>query len=153
MGRSKKKAGKGIRNVVLYYGIGLAVLVFLLKYVEYRFLVKDLSMEFYIGVVAILFTGMGIWVGTKLLHGKRNEESQHQPNVPDQAAIESLSISARELEVLQLMAKGNSNQEIADALFISLPTVKSHSSNLFGKLDVRRRTQAVHKAKSLGILP
>ncbi|MBL7956599.1 MAG: winged helix-turn-helix transcriptional regulator, partial [Flavobacteriales bacterium] len=71
---------------------------------------------------------------------------------PNKVAIAELGISARELEVLELMAKGCSNQEIADRLFISLPTVKSHSSSLFAKLDVRRRTQAVHKAKELGVL-
>jgi len=142
------------RTVVLY-GLAMAGLVFVLKYIEYRFWVRDLRMEVYVGVVAVLFTALGIWVGKKLLEGRPADAPPVPPPHPgpNQTVIADLGISARELEVLGLMAKGCSNQEIADQLFISLPTVKSHSSNLFVKLDVGRRTQAVHKAKELGILP
>lgn len=140
---------------VLLYGLALAAMVFVLKYFEYRYWIRDLRMEVYIGVVAVLFTALGIWVGKKLLEGRPADAPPVPPPHPgpNQAVIADLGISARELEVLGLMAKGCSNQEIADQLFISLPTVKSHSSNLFVKLDVGRRTQAVHKAKELGILP
>lgn len=139
------------------YGLAMAALVFALKYAEYKFWIRDLRMEVYIGVVAVLFTALGVWVGKKLLEDRQavapvaaTAPTPSQP--PNKVAIAELGISARELEVLELMAKGCSNQEIADRLFISLPTVKSHSSSLFAKLDVRRRTQAVHKAKELGVL-
>ena len=144
------------RTVVLY-SLALAGLVFLLKYAEYKYWVRDLRVEVYVGVVAGLFTALGGWVGKKLLEGKptaapvaSTAPTPSQP--PNKAAIADRGISARELEVLELMAQGCSNQEIADRLFISLPTVKSHSSSLFVKLDASRRTQAVHKAKELGIL-
>ena len=155
----------GFRTTVVLYGLALAVLVLFLKYVQYRFLIRDLSVEVYIGLVAILFTALGIWVGSKLLQRKQAEPLPPDPNaVQDEEAFALgrshdlrssalLGISARELEVLQLMAKGLSNQGIADTLFISLATVKSHSSSLFGKLDVKSRTQAALKAKELGIIP
>ena len=142
---------------VVLYGLAMAALVFALKYAEYKYWVRDLRMEVYVGVVAVLFTALGVWVGKKLLEGRQPVETVGASALapvqqPNQAAIADLGISTRELEVLELMAKGCSNQEIADQLFISLPTVKSHSSSLFAKLDVSRRTQAVHKAKELGIL-
>ena len=142
---------------VVLYGLAMAALVFALKYAEYKYWVRDLRMEVYVGVVAVLFTALGVWVGKKLLEGQQTVETVVASALapvqqPNQAAIADLGISTRELEVLELMAKGCSNQEIADQLFISLPTVKSHSSSLFAKLDVCRRTQAVHKAKELGIL-
>ena len=138
-------------TTVVLYGLGVAALVVVLKVAEYRFLIRDLRAEVYIGVVALLFTALGIWMGSKLL--RRKEEAPMSPGPKlDEQAMRRIGLSARELEVLQLMAQGCSNQEIADRLFISLPTVKSHSSNLFVKLDVSRRTQAVHQAKSLGII-
>ncbi|HEX2616208.1 MAG TPA: response regulator transcription factor [Flavobacteriales bacterium] len=143
---------KGFWATVVGYGLALAALVFLLKYVEYRYLLRDLRMEVYIGVVAVLFTALGVWVGSKLI-AKKKEAPAVVPHRSDEEALRRTGVSARELEVLMLMAEGRSNQEIADKLFISLATVKSHSSSLFGKLDVRRRTEAVHKAKSLGLIP
>lgn len=134
------------------YGLAMAVLVFILKYVEYRYLLRDLRVEVYVGVVALLFTALGIWMGTRLLT-RKVAVPVAMPLKSDPEAVRRSGISGRELEVLQLIAEGRSNQEIADTLFISLPTVKSHSSNLFVKLDVKRRTEAVHKAKSLGIIP
>lgn len=141
----------GYWRTVVIYAVAMAALVGVLKYFEYRFWIRDLSMEVYIGVVATLFTALGIWVGTKLLN-REKVVLVEAPNERDDKALEAVGISARELEVLELMAKGNSNQEIADKLFISLATVKSHSSSLFVKLDVRRRTQAVEKARSLRII-
>ena len=138
-------------STVVPYGLAMAVLVFMLKYVEYRYWVRDLRMEVYVGVVAVLFTALGIWVGSKLLEGKKVAAVESTHDV-DEEAVRRIGISGRELEVLGLMATGSSNQQIADKLFISLPTVKSHASSLFGKLEVKRRTEAVHKAKSLGII-
>lgn len=142
----------GFWTTVVLYGLALAVLVVTLKYVEYRFLIRELSVEIYIGLVAVLFTALGIWMGSKLLQRKKVVVIE-TPHAIDPEAVRRTGISVRELEVLELMAGGHSNQEIADKLFISLPTVKSHSSNLFMKLDVKRRTEAVHKAKSLRIIP
>ena len=129
----------------------MAILIFLLKYLEYRLFVRDLSTEFYVGVIAVMFTALGIWVGLKLTRKKivmvgpdfmRNDD-----------ALQRLEISKREHEVLELMAQGLSNQEIADKLFVSLNTIKTHSSNLFLKLEVKRRTQAVQKGKELRLIP
>ncbi|NJO90741.1 MAG: response regulator transcription factor [Chloroflexia bacterium] len=112
---------------------------------------RDLSLEVYIGVVAALFTGLGVWVGLKLIYKKKHSVTVEF--IKDEKALKSLKISKREYEVLQLISEGLSNQEIADKLFISLPTVKTHSSNLFEKLDVQRRTQAINKAKDLKLIP
>lgn len=138
-------------TTVVLYAIGLAGLVFILKYFEYRYWIRDLSVEVYMGVVAVLFTALGVWVGSKLLAARKPEPAE-PPRPPTEEVMRSLGISMRELEVLQLMAQGCSNQEIADKLFISLPTVKSHSSSLFVKLDVNRRTQAVLKAREVGVI-
>ncbi len=137
--------------MIVFYGLVLAALVVILKYVEYRYWIRDLSMEVYVGVVATLFTALGIWVGSRLIQRKKAGVLPPPSQINDQA-LRLIGLSARELEVLQLIAQGCSNQEIADRLFISLATVKSHSSKLFGKLEVKRRTEAVHKAKALGII-
>jgi ATP/maltotriose-dependent transcriptional regulator MalT len=122
-----------------------------MKYIEYQFLAKSFSIEFYVGVVAIFFTGLGVWAGLKLT--KKQIKVVGPEFVQNETELSRLEISKRELEVLELMATGFSNQEIADNLFLSLNTVKTHSSNLFLKLDVKRRTQAVQKAKTLGLIP
>ncbi len=108
----------------------------------------------------MLFTGLGIWLALKLTKPKINTvivEKEIFLNPPDQfilnrEEIKRLNLSNREMEVLQLMAEGLSNQEIASRLFVSLNTIKTHSSNLFEKLDVRSRTQAIDKAKRLSII-
>lgn len=140
-----------MKKIILIYGLALAVLIFGLKYLEYRLFVRDLSLEFYLSIVAVMFTGLGLWAGLKFTRKKVvtvgpefifNEEELHH-----------LGISKREHEVLELMARGLSNQEIADRLFVSLNTIKTHSSNLFLKLEVNRRTQAIQKAKELRLIP
>ena len=145
------RVDKGWGTIALY-GAALAGLVLLLKYFEYRYRIRDLRVEVYVGLVAVLFTALGVWMGSKLLK-RRRQATETTSHERDQEALARTGLSARELEVLELIAQGHSNQEIADRLFISLPTVKSHSSKLFGKLEVRRRTEAVHKAKSLGLIP
>lgn len=137
-------------RTTLLYGAVLAVLVFILKFIEYRFLVRDLSIEFYIGVVALMFTVVGVWTGVRLT---RRKSLPATPFELDEEHLRQLGISKREHEVLSLMSQGLSNQEIADKLFVSLNTVKTHSSNLFLKLEVKRRTQAVQKAQSLRLIP
>ena len=145
------------RHVILY-GAALALLLFLLKWLEWRFLVADHAIELYVGAIAIVFTGLGIWLAIKLARPKlRTVIIEKEVYIKEAATINEkelarLGISTRELEVLQLMSEGLSNQEIAARLFVSLNTIKTHSANIFEKLDVRRRTQAVDKAKKLNII-
>jgi NarL family two-component system response regulator LiaR len=141
-----------MKRTIILYGLALAALISLLKFLEYRLLVRDLSMEFYIGSVAVMFTVLGVWVGLKLTRKKTIIITN--PNFQfDESRLERLGISKREYEVLELMSKGLSNQEIADKLFVSLNTIKTHSSNLFLKLEAKRRTQAIQKAKELNLIP
>jgi two-component system, NarL family, response regulator LiaR len=141
-----------VKRIVLLYGIALAILIGILKFLEYRYIIRDLSMEFYLGIVAILFAALGIWVGLRIT-GKKIITVPISDFVFDQHRLERLGISKREYEVLEHMAKGLSNQEIADVLFVSINTIKTHSSSLFVKLDAKRRTQAIQKAKELLLIP
>lgn len=151
-----------MKQKVLVYGAALGILTIVLKVVEYKFFVKDHVVELYIGAVALLFTAVGVWAGLKLTRRKQVVVVKEievpvlidrQNFVLNDKALKELSISKREYEVLELIAAGMSNQEIADKLFVSLNTVKTHSSRLFEKLDVSRRTQAVEKAKTLRLIP
>jgi len=144
----------------ILYGIALAVLLFLLKWLELRFLVMGHANEIYIGAIALFFTALGIWLALKLARPKTQQVIVEKPVyinggdfVVNQQEIDKLNLSPREIEVLQLMAGGLSNQEISARLFVSLNTVKTHTSNLFDKMEVKRRTQAVEMAKRLGIIP
>ena len=147
---------------ILLYGMALAVLLFLLKWLEWRFILFDHAIELYSGAIALLFTGLGIWLALKLAKPKVSTVVvEKEVLVPvkaevDEAGLASelakLGMSQRELEVLRLMAEGLSNQEIADRLFVSLNTVKTHCSRIFEKLDARRRTQAIERGKRLGII-
>lgn len=140
-----------MKRTIILYSLALAALVFLLKFLEYRFIIRDLSFEFYFGIVAILFTALGIWAGLKLTRKKIVLVGpQFILNEPE---LLRLGISKRELEVLESISQGLSNQQIADKLFVSLNTIKTHSSNLFLKLEVSRRTQAVQRAKELRLIP
>ncbi len=140
-----------MKRTIILYGLALAVLVFLLRYLEYQLIVRDLSIEFYVGIVALFFTSFGIWAGLKLT---RKKVVMVGPDfILNEPELQRLGISKREYEVLELMSSGLSNQEIADKLFVSLNTIKSHASNLFLKLEVSRRTQAIQKAKVLRLIP
>jgi len=140
-----------MRRTILIYGIAMAVLIGLLKFVEYRFLVRDIPLEFYIGIVAVMFTALGIWAGLRLTRPKLIETDTKF--CLDEANLRKVGISKREYEVLELIAQGLSNQEIADKLFVSVSTVKTHAANIFAKLDARRRTQAIQRAKELHLIP
>lgn len=146
---------------IFLYAISLAVLLFVLRWMEIRFLIIDYSLELYIGAIAIFFTGLGIWLALKLTNKKTEtiiiEKEVYIPNTNtfqlNTKILEQTGISKRELEVLELISEGLSNEEIAEKLFISLNTIKTHTSNLFEKLEVKRRTQATEKAKRLGLIP
>jgi len=149
----------------LIYGASGGVLIVVLKFIEFRFIVVEHSIEVYVGLIAALFAAVGIWLGLKLTRKQEvvlvkevvkevpvplppsppftvNEEQQRQ-----------LGITKRELEILALIADGLSNREIADKLFVSENTVKTHSSRLFEKLSAKRRTQAVQIGKEIGLIP
>ena len=140
-----------MRKTILIYSAAMAVLIGLLKFVEYRFFVRDIPLEFYVGTVAIMFTALGIWAGLRLTRPKIIDSGA--PFQLDEANLRTLGISKREYEVLELIAQGLSNQEIAEKLFVSTSTVKTHVSNVLAKLDARRRTQAIQRAKELNIIP
>src|SRR5437763_1713222 len=127
-----------MKRAIYLYALAMAGLLFLLKAVEYRYLVYDLRMEYYVGIIALFFTLLGLWVGRKL-----TAKSQFQGVAASQNGVRvsanEVGISSREEEVLRLIAVGHSNQEIADKLFLSLNTIKKHTSTLFAKLEVRRR--------------
>lgn len=145
-----------LRTSIFLYGLAMAGLIGLLKFVEYRFFVRDLSLELYIGVVAVLFVGLGIWVGRRLTARPAAAPEVQLPAAEfslDEASLKKIGITKREYEVLGLIAEGLSNQEIADRLFVSTSTVKTHTSNLFLKLDASRRTEAIAKAREMRIIP
>ena len=143
----------------LIYGLCGGILIVVLKLIEFRFLIVEHSIEIYGGLIAALFAGLGIWVGLKLtkkkevLVVKEVEVPVTQPFALNQQRLKDLGITRRELEILELIAQGLSNREIANKLFVSENTVKTHSSRLFDKLSARRRTQAVQIGKEMGLLP
>lgn len=153
-----------IRNKhVIIYGISLAILLFLMRWLELRLMILNHAFEIYAGVIALIFTALGIWLALKLISPKveiveqivekvYSSENANEFRLNEEVLNES-GLSKRELEVLQLMATGLSNQEIAAHLFVSLNTIKTHTSKVFEKLDVSRRTQAVEKAKRLNLIP
>lgn len=148
-------------KATIIYSISLAFLLFLLKWLELRFIIFDHSFEVYIGVIAVIFTALGIWLALKLSKPKIETVviekevyvNRNEIFVLDTSLVSQLELSKREMEILSLLAQGHSNQEIAAKLFVSLSTVKTHIQNLFEKLDVKRRTQAVEKAKRLHLIP
>jgi len=144
---------------VLLYGVVGGVLIAILKLTEYRYLIVQHSLEIYGGIVAAIFAAVGIWLGRKLTRNTETvvvkEVLVPAPSefVRDQGKVESLGITPRELEILELIAQGLSNKEIADRVFVSENTVKTHSSRVFDKLGARRRTQAVQLGKDLRLIP
>jgi DNA-binding CsgD family transcriptional regulator len=164
-----------VKKTVLGYGILGGLLIAALKLVEYRFLVLHNSLEIYGGIVALLFAGLGIWLGLKLTRTRETVVVREVPvrvevevpvrvEVPvpvqvtgpftrNEARVQELGITPRELEILEAMAAGLSNREIGARLFVSENTVKTHAARLFEKLSARRRTQAVQLGKEAGLIP
>lgn len=134
-------------RLVILYGIALAMLAFLLEWLDYKHAIHAWSTPFYVGCVGVVCVALGIWVGNRLTARPR------APFARNEAAIASLGISAREVEVLEMLAAGHANKMIARRLDISPNTVKTHVARLFEKLDVASRTQAISKARDLDILP
>ena len=158
-----------MKKTVLLYGVLGGLLVAVLKVVEYRFLILEHSLEIYGGIVAAIFSAVGIWLGLKLTRPRetvietvitkevpvevRVPVPTNGPFVRNQARVEQLGLTPRELDILEAMAAGLSNREIAERLFVSENTVKTHAGRLFDKLSARRRTQVVQRAKEEGLIP
>jgi two-component system, NarL family, response regulator LiaR len=148
-----------MKRQVLIYGLIGGLLITLLKWTEYRFLVIEHSIEIYGGLIAATFAVLGIWLGLKLTGTRERIVVKEvpvpagEPFVPDERKREGLGITPREMEILGLIATGLSNREIADRLFVSENTVKTHSSRLFDKLGAKRRTQAVQIGKTARLIP
>jgi DNA-binding CsgD family transcriptional regulator len=148
-----------LKRNILIFGLAGGLLILALRLIEYRFLIVSHSLEIYGGLVALVFAAVGIWLGLKLT--KKEEVIvvrevpvlASEPFVLNQSKVEELGITKRELEILSLIAGGLSNREIAEKLFVSENTVKTHSSRLFDKMNVRRRTQAVQIGKEFGLIP
>lgn len=150
------------RHILIYgliYGVCGGVLIVVLRLVEYRFLILAHSVEIYGGLIALVFAILGIWLGLRLTRKKELVIVKEipvpiaQPFAVNENKLRELAITKRELEILELIASGLSNREIAEKLFVSENTVKTHSSRLFDKLGAKRRTQAVQIAKELGLIP
>ena len=157
-----------MRRHVLIFGLVGGLLIATLQYTEYRFIVIEHSLELYGALVAILFAAFGIWLGLRITRSRdtvretvvvrevrvpAESPAPNGPFAPDTARQQSLGITARELEILTLVARGLSNREIATQLFVSENTVKTHCARAFDKLGAARRTQAVQRGKELGLLP
>jgi NarL family two-component system response regulator LiaR len=155
---------------LLIYGICGGVLITVLRLMEYRFLVVEHSVQIYGALVAAFFAAVGIWLGLTLTRKSPETEAREAPQtvtggaavaapvvavpfVANEAKLKELGITPREFEILGLIAQGLSNREIADRLFVSENTVKTHSSRLFDKLGAKRRTQAVQFGKAAGLIP
>ena len=142
---------------LLIYGLCGGVLIVVLNLIEFRFLIVQRSIEIYGALIAVLFAGVGIWLGLKLTRKTEvvivKEVPASQPFVLNEERQRGLGITKRELEILELIAQGMSNREIAEKLFVSENTVKTHSSRLFDKLSAKRRTQAVQIGKEMGLIP
>ena len=134
-------------RTILVYGALLAAGTFALEWLEFRFLVRAHAAEAYVALVAAAFMGLGVWLGAKLFR-----RASAEPFAANTLAQSALGITGRELEVLELLAAGQSNKEIARRLDVSPNTVKTHVTKLFGKLQARRRTEAILRARELGMI-
>jgi NarL family two-component system response regulator LiaR len=143
---------------LLYYAFALAALLFVMRWLELRLVLIRHAFEIYAGIIAVIFTGLGVWLATRLTKPKTRtvvvEKVVHAQRdfILNETECARRNISKRELEVLGLMAQGFNNAEIAEKLFVSQNTVKSHASKLFEKLEAKRRTQAIENARKVGLL-
>ena len=136
-----------MRRTVILYGIGLAAAAILLEQLRFRVASQSLSTDVYVGLLALGFTALGLWVGHRLT-ARRSKAPFERNN----AALESLKLTRRECELLDCLASGQSNKELARTLGISPNTVKTHLASLFAKLGVDRRVKAIEKARFLALI-
>jgi DNA-binding CsgD family transcriptional regulator len=155
-----------MKRHVFIFGLVGGLLIAILQYFKYRFVIIEYSVEIYGALVAILFATFGIWLGLRISRRREStreavvrevpvppEASGLRSFTPNKATQQTLGITARELEILTLVARGFSNREIGTQLFVSENTVKTHCAHAFEKLVAARRTQAVQRCKELGLLP
>lgn len=148
IGYHARQAIPPMRKTILIYGTILAAGSFGLEWLQYRFLVHAYPREAWLALIAVFFLGLGVWIGARLFRGA----ARAVPFEANTRVQQALGISARELEVLRLLADGRSNKEIARELDVSPNTVKTHVARLYEKLEVRRRAQAILRARELGML-
>lgn len=137
-----------MKKTILLYALAMAGAAFGLQWLEYRYYAQVFTTEIYIVLIAGGFTALGIWAGYHLTRKSTSEQF-----IKNTAALTSLGVSPREYEVLELLSAGHSNKEIARKLGVSPNTIKTHVARLYDKLEVQRRTQAIHKAKTLALIP
>ena len=153
-----------MKRHVLIYGVVGGILIAVLQWTQYRFLVIEHSIEIYGALIAAIFAALGIWLGLRFKASRQQIVEKEifvpvstpeplAPFVPNDQKREDLNITRRELEILELVALGMSNREIAAKLYVSENTVKTHCSRAFDKLGAKRRTQAVQMGKEFGLLP
>lgn len=154
-----------MKRQVLIFGLIGGILITVLQWTQYRFLIIEHSVEIYGALTAGIFAVFGIWLGRKLTVPAQETVVKEvflsapapltieRPFLADEKKQDELGITPRELEILALIAQGMSNREIAETLYVSENTVKTHCSRTFDKLGARRRTQAVQMAKEFGLLP
>ena len=136
-------------RTIILYALVLAGAAAVLNWLEYRYLARAFPGEIYFALVAVGFVALGIWAGTRLTPRRPAGE----PFARNEAAIRSLGLSPREVEILEALAGGDSNKEMARRLGISPNTVKTHVARVYDKLEVQRRVQAIDKARSLALIP
>ncbi|MEM9361942.1 MAG: response regulator transcription factor [Bacteroidota bacterium] len=145
---------------IFLYGLVLATLTLGLKWLQWKFLILDNSIDIYIGLIALTFTILGVWIASQITKPKTETvviEKQvvvHRPHefVLNEEVFNKLNLTSREYEVLKLIVRGHSNSNIAEKLFLSQSTIKTHVSNLYKKMDVKNRYHAIAKAKNLNIV-
>lgn len=145
-----------MKSAVAIYGVAGGLLIAALKFAEYRFLVVEHSIEIYGGLIAAVFSAVGIWLGLTLTRRDvviKEVPTPREPFVADEARVRQVGLTPRELEILQLMARGMSTREMAATLFVSENTVKTHAGRVLDKLGANRRIKAVEAARALGIIP
>lgn len=147
-----------MKRILLWGAVG-GLLIAALRLIEYQHFVRAYPTELYGGLVAVLFTAVGVYLGLKWTRAREVvivrevRVREEGPFVPDEEALRETGLTPREHEILGLIAEGLSNREIGERLFVSENTVKTHSARVFGKLGVGRRTQAVNEARRRGLIP
>jgi DNA-binding CsgD family transcriptional regulator len=139
---------RDMAKTVGVYALALAGGAFVLQWLQYQYVARVFAPEIYIALIALGFTGLGIWAGYRL-----TPKTVAGPFERNEAALKALGLTEREVTMLERLAAGDANKEIARALDISPNTVKTHIANLYQKLEVQRRTQAIQKARELRLIP
>ncbi len=148
-----------VRHIILY-GLATASLIFGLKWLQWNFLIMENAIDIYVGLLAIIFTMLGAWIASQSIKPKTQTVFMEKPImiyepkefILNQAGLKRLNLTTREYQILKLIVQGYSNSDIAEKLFLSLSTIKTHVSNLYTKMDVSSRFQAITVAKKMKIV-